>query len=164
MDRIFACAAIASHAIQPKSGFRQVEMRFIVELYTSWIRAVYLGDTPQVHNNQIRRFLHNLKEQGFASSRGKGHQQYFRMTRAGLLHLIHEAYLLPCFPLEFFLFIFNFSKSYKKRLSQLVFQENYDMPRALELEIDSITDTKHCLLYTSPSPRDATLSRMPSSA
>ena len=25
-------------------------------------------------------------------------------------------------------------------------------------------DTKYCLLYTSPSPRDATLSRMPSSA
>ena len=27
-----------------------------------------------------------------------------------------------------------------------------------------ITDKKACLLYTSPSPRDATLSRMPSSA
>ena len=27
-----------------------------------------------------------------------------------------------------------------------------------------IKDTKSCLLYTSPSPRDATLSRMPSSA
>ena len=30
-------------------------------------------------------------------------------------------------------------------------------------EIDEIED-KSCLLYTSPSPRDATLSRMPSSA
>ena len=29
---------------------------------------------------------------------------------------------------------------------------------------DYIKDTKICLLYTSPSPRDATLSRMPSSA
>ena len=29
---------------------------------------------------------------------------------------------------------------------------------------DSYTHKKHCLLYTSPSPRDATLSRMPSSA
>ena len=28
----------------------------------------------------------------------------------------------------------------------------------------SAVDPKHCLLYTSPSPRDATLSRMPSSA
>ena len=29
---------------------------------------------------------------------------------------------------------------------------------------DAIEKTKPCLLYTSPSPRDATLSRMPSSA
>ena len=30
--------------------------------------------------------------------------------------------------------------------------------------IDISDEAKHCLLYTSPSPRDATLSRMPSSA
>ena len=29
---------------------------------------------------------------------------------------------------------------------------------------DDAKAAKHCLLYTSPSPRDATLSRMPSSA
>ena len=33
-----------------------------------------------------------------------------------------------------------------------------------ELGVDSIEALKYCLLYTSPSPRDATLSRMPSSA
>ena len=32
------------------------------------------------------------------------------------------------------------------------------------LEIPQSTVKYHCLLYTSPSPRDATLSRMPSSA
>ena len=31
-------------------------------------------------------------------------------------------------------------------------------------ELFEITDSNICLLYTSPSPRDATLSRMPSSA
>ena len=30
--------------------------------------------------------------------------------------------------------------------------------------IDEINQSESCLLYTSPSPRDATLSRMPSSA
>ena len=30
--------------------------------------------------------------------------------------------------------------------------------------VDTRTSGTHCLLYTSPSPRDATLSRMPSSA
>ena len=32
------------------------------------------------------------------------------------------------------------------------------------LEVKGVDDTEACLLYTSPSPRDATLSRMPSSA
>ena len=143
MNRMFACSAIAAHAIRQKDGFRQMEMRFLMELYISWVRAGYLGASPTIHNNQIRRFLHNLKQQGFATSRGSGQQETFRMTRAGLLHLMHETYKLPCQPIEKFLFIFNFAKRYKKRLAQLVFQENFDMPRALELEIDSITDTKH---------------------
>ena len=36
-------------------------------------------------------------------------------------------------------------------------------PTLLRGQIFALKDT-HCLLYTSPSPRDATLSRMPSSA
>ena len=34
------------------------------------------------------------------------------------------------------------------------------LDHAMEVDVDAIS----CLLYTSPSPRDATLSRMPSSA
>ena len=33
-----------------------------------------------------------------------------------------------------------------------------------QVEVRKINIDKNCLLYTSPSPRDATLSRMPSSA
>ena len=36
--------------------------------------------------------------------------------------------------------------------------------RTIEKNNNSIDNLKSCLLYTSPSPRDATLSRMPSSA
>ena len=34
----------------------------------------------------------------------------------------------------------------------------------ITLKINKVDDNQYCLLYTSPSPRDATLSRMPSSA
>ena len=40
----------------------------------------------------------------------------------------------------------------------------YMINRYLSMEPDFITLVNDCLLYTSPSPRDATLSRMPSSA
>ena len=37
-------------------------------------------------------------------------------------------------------------------------------PRGLHHLVYEVVDNSVCLLYTSPSPRDATLSRMPSSA
>ena len=46
-----------------------------------------------------------------------------------------------------------------------VFNEAENIDALLE-RLNSLaeTESKYCLLYTSPSPRDATLSRMPSSA
>ena len=41
-------------------------------------------------------------------------------------------------------------------------QKNY--ADAVQSQQQVLDDNNHCLLYTSPSPRDATLSRMPSSA
>ena len=49
---------------------------------------------------------------------------------------------------------YNLSKQSYYQISNVVIKEK-------EVVIDTI---KNCLLYTSPSPRDATLSRMPSSA
>ena len=46
--------------------------------------------------------------------------------------------------------------------NQKVEDKAYQLLRRMPLENGDIT--KSCLLYTSPSPRDATLSRMPSSA
>ena len=51
--------------------------------------------------------------------------------------------------------------------SSLFPNQNMQIPRVpYSLFIDQVNDgeVKSCLLYTSPSPRDATLSRMPSSA
>ena len=45
---------------------------------------------------------------------------------------------------------------------RLLFIDRY--PELLEILQKDFDSFKYCLLYTSPSPRDATLSRMPSSA
>ena len=42
--------------------------------------------------------------------------------------------------------------------------EGIELGMAEKLAIRSLSKSSGCLLYTSPSPRDATLSRMPSSA
>ena len=53
-------------------------------------------------------------------------------------------------------------------ITALETMSSYDIARAREQVINGVSDhpelIQNCLLYTSPSPRDATLSRMPSSA
>ena len=55
-------------------------------------------------------------------------------------------------------------RGYPEMVDALVmfFQEQYGW--AITADNIVLTNGSHCLLYTSPSPRDATLSRMPSSA
>ena len=43
-------------------------------------------------------------------------------------------------------------------------EDEHDYPEMHIIEVEDDIMLKTCLLYTSPSPRDATLSRMPSSA
>ena len=47
--------------------------------------------------------------------------------------------------------------------SQDVLPEGIELADEEAMEVET-EEYRHCLLYTSPSPRDATLSRMPSSA
>ena len=54
--------------------------------------------------------------------------------------------------------------SNRKIASQLGFTEGTIRSRVKRLEDENYIRFTACLLYTSPSPRDATLSRMPSSA
>ena len=49
-------------------------------------------------------------------------------------------------------------------LSEIQFPEGVELTSAVSPEDEDMTLANVCLLYTSPSPRDATLSRMPASA
>ena len=55
--------------------------------------------------------------------------------------------------------VFNNSTDFTKKPPQLSFEETRTQPF-----LDGTAEDYFCLLYTSPSPRDRTRSRMPSSA
>ena len=62
------------------------------------------------------------------------------------------------------------SELHTSRTNQQIQNDRYEAEERLKnlfkdpFSDDSTTDPKNCLLYTSPSPRDRTRSRMPSSA
>ena len=58
----------------------------------------------------------------------------------------------------------NRTKKYQTDEDKQIQKETLDISQEVLDEIEVNEDCKLCLLYTSPSPRDATLSRMPSSA
>ena len=53
--------------------------------------------------------------------------------------------------------LYDIANEFEKSLDNLLDHDDSDL-------INEIESIEGCLLYTSPSPRDATLSRMPSSA
>ena len=53
---------------------------------------------------------------------------------------------------------------FRKKYEEDAFQAALDLTEEMEKQIKNLIIDTVCLLYTSPSPRDATLSRMPSSA
>ena len=62
--------------------------------------------------------------------------------------------------------IVPFSEIIITKLDQINFEafQEYDEGVKCYINSEELDKSKICLLYTSPSPRDATLSRMPSSA
>ena len=63
----------------------------------------------------------------------------------------------------------NLDSLYVSRLNDTILSKYLNEKRAIEIQLPRSYDVESdrmypCLLYTSPSPRDATLSRMPSSA
>ena len=98
--------------------------------------------------------------------------EYAKTTRrvkvpAGLPHYLASLYEVPLLNREQEQYLFRKYNFLKQRASKL--REKMEVSRARSNEMDQIERlyneaVKICLLYTSPSPRDATLSRMPSSA
>ena len=62
------------------------------------------------------------------------------------------------------LFIGSLENALKTEQADIAVHSLKDVPAELSDEFVIAATLKSCLLYTSPSPRDATLSRMPSSA
>lgn len=149
MNRYLSASTIACHGLRPQQGFRQLELKFLLELNLHWMSPARHGGSVKVHNNQVRRHLQSLVQQGFATVQGgsKKRQQKYRLTRAGLLYELRCIYELPCVPTEDFYFIFYFSKRYHMKIHQLVRASGFELPKALELEIESLMNPKH-LLYT----------------
>lgn len=136
-----SAAAIAAHASAAEDGFRQRDVRFLIELFTNWVEGSLHGGMIELKNTQVQRFLEDLVRNGSAKRQLKRKQPCYRLTRLGLLELLSRLSNRPSGGRpEHFFFLFYFLKNYGPRIVDLIRAEGKHFPSAMRLEIEALLD------------------------
>ena len=84
----FATATVGAHANASKSGFRQRDVKFLIELFSNWVESSLGTFSIPVQNTQVSRYLSGLADEGYARRISRKGRPTYRLTRIGLIELI----------------------------------------------------------------------------
>jgi hypothetical protein len=139
---LFHAAAIAAHARFTKDGFRQKDLRFLIELFSNWLETSLEGSSLDVENTQIARYLSGLVEGGWAKQSGSTIPRY-RLTRDGLVEQLSRLVDRPhWWPIEEYWFVVYFLDSYRERLNTLIVQAGPLYSGPMKLAVQQLLDVQ----------------------
>lgn len=137
---------IAAHASYSQEGFRQKDIKFMIEMMSNWMDMTFPDSTLNLHNTQIMRFLTEMVREGFAQRFLKNKVPTYKLTRVGLIAILGKLVQRPAqFPLEHFYFIFHFVEALRTPLENLIKAEGQQFPLALKIEVESLLDVKRLI-------------------
>lgn len=140
---VAATATVAAHANANDEGFRQKDVRFLMELFCNWIDPGSQRGPVLIQNTQVLRYLKELEEDGYIRCIQSRRKPLYRLTRSGLIELISSAISGDGLETpEHFLFLYYFISSYRPKVFELVKSEGRQFPYALELELQGLLDGK----------------------
>lgn len=136
-----AAGVLAAHATASSNGYRQRDVRFLIELFSNWVESSFEGEVLPISNTQVLRYLEQLVQDGFARRRSVSKIPHYSLTRSGLIELLGRLFpqALSIQPEQFF-FLFYFLKNYRPLLWRLVESEGKKFPLALRYEVESLLD------------------------
>ncbi|MCB0328309.1 MAG: hypothetical protein KDD70_01560 [Bdellovibrionales bacterium] len=136
-----AAAILGAHANTRSAGFRQYDVRYMLEIFTNWVSSAEGQSSLPIQNNQIARYLNALVEEDFATSLGDGRKLRYRLTRRGLLEVITRFVTKAHYnPREHFYFVLSFADMYAGRMIDFVKEEGARFPNSLRLELEALLD------------------------
>jgi hypothetical protein len=141
-----AAATIAAHASCRGEGFRQKDVRFMIELYSNWVETTFDDQVLSIKNTQVLRYLEELVSEGLARRSKRKGKPYYRLSRTGLIDLLGR--LIPSslhIQAEHFFFLYYFISNYRPAIESLIESEGKRFPLALKLEVESLLDGKALL-------------------
>ncbi len=145
-EQFVAAGAIAAHATAPVDGFRQRDLRFLIELFSNWVEMSFEGEVLPINNTQVQRYLDDLVEEGFAKRKTIAKRPHYRLSRPGLIDLLGR--LIPsslAIQAEHFFFLYYFLKNYGPLITKLVESEGKQFPLALKHELELLLDIEMLL-------------------
>lgn len=140
-----ASATLAAHA-NAVDGFRQRDVRFLIDLFADWVAQGVQRSPVSFQNTQVLRYLNSLVDEGFARKQRKGAHPLYRLTRVGLLEILSRMVEQPQLARgAHFFFLFYFIKSYGPRIDAMVQEEGRQFPYTLRVELDRLLDPRELL-------------------
>ncbi|MDC0358601.1 hypothetical protein OAO01_07275 [Oligoflexia bacterium] len=137
-----ASATIAAHATSSTSGFRQRDVRFLVELFTNWMEISLGTHSITIQNTQMARYLTWLVDEGYARKISRKRPPTYRLTRVGLLELITRLVEREySSEKDNFFFLYYFIKNYRPRIEDLVKAEKKQFPHSLRIELEALLNS-----------------------
>lgn len=136
-----AAATIAAHASYRGEGFRQKDVRFMIELFSNWVETTFEDHVLSIKNTQVLRYLEELVSESLARRSKRKGRPYYRLTRTGLIDLLgrlipNSLHIQP----EHFFFLYYFVTNYRPAIEALIEAEGKRFPLALKLEVESLLD------------------------
>ncbi len=139
-----AAATVGAHAHAKAEGFRQRDVKFLVELCSNWIEHSIQFQTLVFQNTQVARFLGELVRDGFARKLGRSERPCYKLTRSGLIELLSRIVNEPYYEQpERFFFVYYFIENYRPRILELIKAEGKQFPYAVEVELKALLDSQH---------------------
>ncbi len=137
-----AAATVGAHS-NAHEGFRQRDVKFLIDLFMNWTESALQRGATRVQNNQVARYLEYLTSEGFARRLVRKGPPLYRLSRTGLLELLSRMVERPQLAAgAHFFFLFYFIRNYGPRITELVKEEGRQFPYALKLELDRLLDAK----------------------
>lgn len=138
-----AAAIIAAHSNSAPTGFRQRDVRFLIDLFANWAEGVPTAELATLQNTQIGRHLEALTVSGLLKRAPRGNVPLYTVTRAGVLELLRQMQeQVVAAPGQAFFFLFYWLHCYRDRISQLASHEGQQFPPALRIELETLLDTE----------------------
>lgn len=137
----FLAAAICAHSTYYERGFRQRDLKFMVDMFSNWMDVSLRERSLFLHNTQVLRFLQYLVSESWAKQVSKQKNPVYRLTPVGLLQLISRlVHRKPQFPLEHFYFVVHVIDTYRPQIEALLKSESAQFPSGLRMEIEALLE------------------------